>query len=399
MARSGVVRSLLVAMFVASLLLALVQAAPAASDGKKKPARKQVVLAGRATVLLDTNRIVSVSLEDGAVLARQRLGGAPAQTRFPGRYLARSLDGRLLYVLVNTAGKRPDEIALVDPATLETRRAWPLERDVTYRGLVVGPLSGRVFVYGNVAGKVADKQTKQREQSAVLTIVDPTRPKRAETMTVRKARGHDWWTYWGAISPNEKRLFLSYHGGCGPSAVALCTTGADWIDLNGKQPRRCKGAPPDANGAGVGCSADAHGMVEGYQGSLLATTGGSELLLADRPDAVGKRFGTKISDTHLMSFALDRKRDEVLLSSCGEAGGLSIVDLAGAKAKRVADDAPCASVLAYVPGKSLAALASRSSESGVESPVLTLLNVESGKTLRQKALGGEPLDLTLDVVR
>jgi hypothetical protein len=56
-------------------------------------------------------------------------------------------------------------------------------------------------------------------------------------------------------------------------------------------------------------------------------------------------------------------------------------------------------VLAYVPGKSLAALASRSSESGVESPVLTLLNVESGKTLRQKALGGEPLDLTLDVVR
>jgi hypothetical protein len=76
-----------------------------------------------------------------------------------------------------------------------------------------------VYAFGNLAGEAG-------AASAVLAVLDPRRGEPATQQTLREAGGHNWEVFDAALNGDENRLVASYHGGCQPPAVSVCTTGA-----------------------------------------------------------------------------------------------------------------------------------------------------------------------------
>lgn len=83
--------------------------------------------------------------------------------------------------------------------------------------LAIGPRSGRLFVFGSLGAHVVQLDPETGEQRGRLDV--PLLP------------GRDWHVYNGAVSSDERRLYISYHGGD--------TTGIDWFDLTADGWRRC----------------------------------------------------------------------------------------------------------------------------------------------------------------
>jgi len=213
---------------------------------------------------------------------------------------------------------------VLDPRTAKRRTTYELEPGVRYRGIV---LTGElIYAYGGRLGKEVDKANHVREESAVLTQLDAATGERRATVTVRPADGHMWWIYWGAAREDASRVVLSYHGGCPPDSTDLCTGGADWLDVSGATFLRCE-APASRSG----CLAEAHGMIEPYGVSWIASTGGESLLQYGQHGNVLQRLHTGLRRDHVMNFAfnVDRSRLYVLSSCLYGRDGLRRVSLSG----------------------------------------------------------------------
>jgi hypothetical protein len=331
----------------------------------------------QAFALLSDNRLVEVAVPSGRVAARLRLAAKPAGYVTEGRFLAFDARDRRLFVLVQT-GAGTDWVAVVDSRTAGLRARYALEPGVGYRGIVLA--GDLLYAYGGRLGREVDTTNHVREESAVLTQLDAANGVLRATATIRPADGHSWWIYWGAARPGADRVALSYHGGCFPESISLCTSGADWIDVSGASFRPC-----DGHQARLGCLSEAHGMIEPYGVGWIAATGGETLVQYGRTGNLLRTLHTGIANDHVMDFAFDPVQSRLyVLASCGTKSGLRRVSLAGVRATLVRRG---------VCGDGL--VVGRTSFVIRRGHALDLRSLRTAKLLRTRSLGSNILDVIL----
>lgn len=131
-----------------------------------------------------------------------RLGARSPVAGSVSHFLAMSVDGKTLFALVPAARGEPQSVVELAAATLEVERRHPLPAGIVLRGLELGPRSGRLYLLGNRGGLGAP----------VLVVLDPSDGAVLDRMTIRPARGRDWYVLDGAVSADEQYLAVSYHG-------------------------------------------------------------------------------------------------------------------------------------------------------------------------------------------
>jgi hypothetical protein len=293
---------------VGLLAIAVLAAAPAA-DGRQRTAF--------AFVLLADNSLLRVELTRGRIVERRALGAKPP-ARYQDARHAIALDrtrGRL-FVLVAGLPGRADSIAVVEARTLAVRARIRLDRGVGYRGVLLARSTGLLYAYGSRKGLFVDPQTGFSEYAAVVTVLRAVDGRVAARWTVREANRLEWWTYWAALSGDERRLILSYHGSN--------TTGADVLTLSGTGFTPC--APTRTVFPRSGCSGDVHGMAEPYRDGFVGATGGTRVVVLDARGEVVRSVRTGLQ-THHMDFALGRSGRLFGIGTCGKLGGLWAVGI------------------------------------------------------------------------
>ena len=364
-------------MMLAALLLGVGTAGCTADD---RQADRASVSEGPAIVALLTDRsLVRVATTTGAVLARMRIGPRSSPPN-SGRFLALTPDGGTLFVLTPGAASVAQVVAVVDPEMLQVRSRISVPAEIIFRALVVGPASGRLYLFGNrpvARGRGAE--------DAVIAIVDPTRSADIRTWTIRDAEGHDWWVFDAAVSGDESRLYVSYHGGCSEN-FALCTSGADWLDADGGELTRCRRPSLPANG----CISRVHGSVEVVGNRFLATTGAAPILEI-RGARIARRWKTRLAGNHVMEFAVDSMRDQAyVVGQCYYVGGVSLIDIKSDQTRVVTRDV-CGDRVAV--GDDLVAVAEQfqAAPQAVRSRIALISR--TGQAVRYVSLPLEALDL------
>ncbi len=337
--------------------------------------------------MLADNQLLKLSLPSGDVVANETVGHEPHTGASSGS-LAFSRDERTLYVLPRRTGPR-GELVVLDTESMRERGRFPLEDGILFQKIAVGPKTGRLYLVGTRAGRSVPalrSQGSRREQSAVLSVVDPTSGRVVFGATLRRADRHDWWVMSVALSPDETRLYVSYHG--------TLTTGADWFTITDAGVTRCRAR---RQYEGVGCVSEAHGMVVPFEDGFVAATGWSTVLVVDGAGAVRKRWDIPLTRRHLMTIALDGERRLYVVGDCGQdGGGLSRVDLP----EEVAVVLPqpegahvCGDTIGVGPGN-LLVLAMQFSLTATP-PGLLLVDGETGDVVEQVATDPEPTEVVV----
>jgi hypothetical protein len=285
------------------------------------------------------NRLLRISLPGGEVQRERTLG-----RRLPNRaidkrdsfrinaaagpLLATTPDNRAVVALVREPAPGHDRVEVIDAESLETRCSYPLEEGVRYSGLLLGR-SGRLFAFGN------KRAGGSRRWDGVLTIVDMETDAVAASQTLRKAErgkwrgwGTDWFAYAGALSADERRLILSYHGRDTTGADLFRISPGSRVSASGRAERRCRGRGPRwPCGPGRADIPRVHGAVAAVKTGFVSATGEWGLLRLDRRGRVVGRMPVATGD-HLMDFAVDGARPPLYISSCGRRPAIQRLDLA-----------------------------------------------------------------------
>jgi hypothetical protein len=273
--------------------------------------------------LLASNKLSAFS-PTGKVLGRLSLGPAPRRglAISVGNYLGLSNDRRLLFALeprpASSPPTTPQALTVVSLARLRVVARHALPQGILFRSLTVGPRTGRLYLAGNRFASGTTQLGAQLED-AVAAVVDPKTGGLLFANTIRAAGEHNRMVLANAISPDERYLFVSYHG--------YDTTGGDWLSISDNTLDRCSTfVRPN-----TGCL-DFHGSVAAYRGNLLATTGGDNLLNLALDGRVLREWSIGLPRNHLMWMTLDSRRGLVAVAgSCGYSGGLSVINLAHAR--------------------------------------------------------------------
>lgn len=345
--------------------------------------------------LLADNTLVEVSPEDGRLRGKLSLD-APLGYPASGRYLEQSKDGKTLFVLVPRGS--PDgasELMAVDVVMGRVRDRYALEGGVVFRSLAVGPKTGRLYLFGNrPGGEIGDPAGNNGEEAAVVTVLDPDDRRVLRSETVREAGGRAWSVYRGEVSPDERRLFIAYHGD---------TEGADWITIAPRGLDRCRKRVP----AYRGCI-PAHGEVEAYGDRLLAAASDPPRIVEmGREGELAREWDTKLEGNHMADFAVDAGADRLYaLGSCGYTGGLSRIDLetrrveslvptqAGSDRPSERERAVCGERLALGPGSLLVVGKTARVVPQAEIPgSLLLIDGDTGEKVRAVDTPSEPVDV------
>ena len=307
---------------VAILAMAVVGATNGSALSVVQEARRAGGQTG-VVALLASNRLIAFSPK-GKVRARLLLGRAPPSgfAIGVGNYVGLSNNRRLLFALeprpASTPPTRPQAVAVVSLARLRVVARYTLPQGILFRSLTVGPRTGRLYLAGNrfAAGTT---QLGEQQEDAVAAVVDPKTGGLIFATTIREAEGRNWMVLASAISPDERELFVSYHGDD--------TTGGDWLSISDNSLDRCSIlVRPN-----TGCL-DFHGSVAAYRGNVLAATGENTLLDLALDGRVLREWSIGLPRNHLMWMTLDSSRGLVTVAgSCGYSGGLSVVNLARAR--------------------------------------------------------------------
>lgn len=321
----------------------------------------------------------------GRVVVRRQLATARRATS-PSPRLA--TDGGRLFVLVRR-DTTPDRLVVLDAVTARVIVWRRLPQEFHARVLIAR--DGRVFIVGN-------RRTRRVapglfEEDSVVLEADRT-GRVLRSFAVRAANGRDWWVTSAALSPDGRRLAVSYHGGCDGQAPNLCTGGVDVVDLTQGARQPC--VEPYA---GSGC-VEAHGHVEFYDDSLLVAMGGEEIRLVGRTT-----LNTRLGNSHVMDFALDRARRELVAAGpCHHLGGLSVVNLDSGAANVLVAPARSSTPrrpTARVCGSRVALLASVIATTPTSTAVadprgtgrVLLVDRRTGRVRARVSLRGEPVDV------
>lgn len=261
--------------------------------------------------LLADNRLLVIRPRLGTVIEEHVLAAPPSPAFLisTGHYLSTSMDGTTLYALVTGNEQTPDGITVIQTGTRKMLARYPLTGSGVYHSLAVGPSTGRLYLFGTRLG------------ATVVTVLDPKTGAVREEWTARPADGHTWLVYQGAVSPDERQLFISYHG--------INTSGIDWFTRTDAGLQRCS-SPPTAQ-PGQACLT-AHGGFVLDQATLLVATGTSVVLRITTTDMVLGGWDTQLVGNHVMDFAVDpAARMLYAVGSCGYQPGFSAVRLADAR--------------------------------------------------------------------
>ncbi len=382
------------------LLVALLSIAAARAQISSTPHDRLVY------ALLADNRLMAVKLNSGEIAAEQTLGPA-APAPGAGELMGLSADHTSLLVLVKGS---PDQVVVVNAATAHVHSSYLAgEDDVSFSSLAVGPHSGRIFLFGNrrsSSGAIGD---------VVVVVLDPRTGQQLAHLPAILPKGtgrqlghssaafpkdYDWRVYQGAVAPDEKRIFVSYHG--------VWTTGVDWFDIRGRDLVRCPNHWRPDDGCIVG-----HGAFVLYKNKVLTATGSRLLLLSDQDGTLREGFDTDLQQTHLMEFALDERAGMVYaISPCGYPPGLSAVDVRRAGVPLTTTDyetgklslgsfpkplmrteSVCGARIAIADGIAVIGKTAIPVPSADKPGSLVFVNAKDGRVLRQIVTPSEPADL------
>jgi hypothetical protein len=267
--------------------------------------------ATRVLVLLADARLLAIDPASARIAAEAELGD-PVGAFGAGRFMAAARDGRTVFALV---GGDRGGIAVVDAGNLRVRARHRLPPGLVARGLAVGPVSGQIYVFANRAGE-ATTRFGEREQEVVVARMRADTGAVVTTSLVRPARGREWRIYRGAVSDDERRVVISYHG--------ADVDGADWLDVN-----KSRLIPCAAVATRHACLRPVHGNLEPHRDNVLAARGAPpSMVQLDGRGRVTGSWNTRLAGNHLMEFAVDSRRDRaVAVGSCLYTGGLSDVEL------------------------------------------------------------------------
>jgi hypothetical protein len=134
----------------------------------------------------------------------------------------------------------------------------------------------------------------------------------------------DWRVYAMKVAPDERRLYLSFHGG---------STGVDWLDIGAVPARVCDRSRAGSRVACIGT----HGNFAPFRGGIVAATG-EGVMVVDSSGARVAEYDVGLAPAnHFMEFALDTLSGIAYgIGSCLYAGGLTATHLDSASGPRVA---------------------------------------------------------------
>jgi hypothetical protein len=369
------------------------QPSKAASETSAEPATfPQAAEDPAIFALLADNSLVKVSPVNGRVKSRISLRPSSPVV---GRYLAPSKDGKTLFALVARGRDGTSEVAVIDVTTTRVRDRYALPKWIAFRSLVAGPETGHLYLFGNRPGKkitCPDLETC-REQDVVVVVLDPDSGRVLRNRTVREADGKAWTVYRSAVSPDESRLFVSYHGD---------TQGVDWITITPESLKRCQKQGAYQN---QGCI-PAHSGVEAYGDRILVTPGDSPWIEErTREGELVRKWDTKQEGNHMLDLALDAREGRLYaLGSCGYRGGLSRIDLKTNEVKVLAPSLPgvdfarerlvCGERVVVGPGSLLVVgkTAQAIPQAGIPGSLL-LVEGDTGRKIRTLNTPCEPVDV------
>jgi hypothetical protein len=285
---------------LAALLALFSLVLPACSDnedrrGQRSPTAFAVLTDGRL-VKATASRVV------GRVrLARTRL---KPETR---RLLAVTPDRRLVGVLLRSERSARTEVALVTARGLRIHARVRLRMDRGAQAVaLVAPTPHRLVVLG-------DRRTGPRTRLPTGWVIDATSGEVLTKWTFPESASWRAPVIDAAVSPDGRRLYLSYHGG-----VDVIS----WVDGR----RLCRGRPRDRDV----CISDMHGEVAATPSGVVGTGADDQTILEARNDGrLFRRWPTRLDGNHLMRLGYDPDDGEVFaLGSCLYSGGVARVDLA-----------------------------------------------------------------------
>jgi len=378
--RRDVARGLVLSALVVTIVMWSLVAARAATSGSARPA---LVFA-----LLMDNRLLAVRVDNGVVAALRTLAPPPRPTALilAGHYLALGPDGQTLYAL--TPGD-PAHLAIVDVATARIRARYALPSGVLARSLAVGSTTGKIYVFGNLPGPQTIPLGTHVEGVVVL-VLDPRSGSLLGRWVARRADGHDWLVYQGAVSRDERHLFISYHG---PD-----TTGIDRFALGLGGLRRCQSAPFPSPRAGVGCL-PTHGGFVLYGDEVLASTGTPVVLEMKQSGRIVRHLDTRLLGNHLMEFAVDEKRAYLTaVGPCGYTGGMSVLAIATGQVRVLSAPRVSNTICGerFSPGPTPLLIVGRTTATvplqGIPGALL-FLDTRTGQIRRTVATPAEPIDV------
>jgi hypothetical protein len=357
-----------------ALALALAACARPATIGESSPTLVASQTATRVFSLLANNHLLVADVTTGAVLAELTLAAPPPQVS-QMRALAISRNAQTLYALVSDATGRA-RVALVDMITLRFTNAIDIGGDYEFRGLAVGPRTGRIYLFANQRG------------DAVVRVLDPSGTQSTETWLARKSDGRNWYIYQGAVAADETALYLSYHG---PD-----TTGIDRFEIQPTGLLRCSITTRPESGCFV-----THGSFALEAGVLIATM--AEQPLAALDPLTGARraeYDLRLEGNHMPEFTVASAIGRIYaVGSCGYTGGLSMVGLSSGRVQVLVASrtigAVCGERIVGLSDGSLLVVAKTTASVPTPAPGTLVVLSTDGKTLRTIPASAEPMDLLL----
>jgi len=246
------------------------------------------------------------------------------------------------------------------------------------------------------------QRTAERVTLAVMELDAHTGRTMAE-WTPELPAGFDWWVYQGAVSSDEHRLFISYHGS-NLAANVRPTTGVDTFDIGRNGLVRCS----SRTSTNQGCI-HAHGGLVQVGDHLLVATGTALIREVDNRGQVIREFDTRLN-THLMDFALDAiTRKVYAVAPCLFGSGFSVLDLGSGSEPTVQPDhsatnlkakaallhvaAPCGYRIAVGPDNLVVVAQASSPTPGGGPGRLMFLDSSTGNVIRAIAVDSEPIDV------
>lgn len=358
----------------ALLTLALGACACTGPITQSNPARTVSPATTRVFSLLASNHLLVADTTSGAVLAELTLAAPPGPTS-QMRALAISRQAHMLYALVSDATGRA-KVTLVDTTTLQLTTSIDLGGDLEYRGLALGPRTGRLYLFANQHG------------DSLVRVIDPSGTPPSQTWPARKSEGRTWYVYQGAVAPDESALYLSYHG---PD-----TTGIDRFEIKATGLLPCTTTTRPDSGCFV-----THGSFALTDTTLVASM--AEAPLAALDPLTGQRrdeYDLKLEGNHMAEFAIASGVGRIYaVGSCGYTGGLAKVDLATRQtevlvAPRSIGGVCGERIVALDDGSLLVVAKTVKSVPDVVPGALVVLSADA-KTLRAIPTSAEPMDLLL----
>ena len=310
-----------------------------------------------------------------------RIADAEPRAAAVGSFLALGRDGGRLFVLSppgvddDTGGR---SLAVLDPVTLRRLGSVALPDGLVVRSIQVGPRTGRLYVSGN-SGAV------RTPGGASVCVGEPAASPRWRCAVLRRPGRLHWLVLDTSLSPDERRLVVSYHGSD--------TTGADWVAT--ATLARCQVRSADARATCLSL----HGRASFLTADrLLATTGEGPLLELSLAGARVGEWELGLAGNHVMEFAISPEGTHAAaVGPCGYRGGLSLVNLrAGTVSVHGYPDTLCADRITFLDARTVALARNRFPVPQGLPARLDVVDAATGRIRLRHSTASEVLDLLAD---